>query len=997
MKGNWPSLQKVCPHEVSEDFIELLDAAMTADSRIRFQTPRAYMTALSSIQSAVSTSDDALKPAFAQKLLRLASASNQAMMAAQKPLNPMPLKFDDDDDAHSDGSNIPLGGQTQVGRLSDLLQAEDTVVEKTRWDSLDQIIGEKLPESPEATRFESAVTIQMDPVEATPTTEIRAPEQPKDDYDSLFKSSTDFFSDFGKDLEDLFGKQDEQREAREQAEREAREQAAREAREQAAREARAREQAEYEARAREAREQADREAQERADRAAREQADREAREREALERVAQEALQSTDNAQIETDVMHEFRMLQNQNITDDADANSKEEDVEVSESDAEPQTSKKKKKKRRKNAADQHEQAPSDASPDLLNVDDASEIGAMRSAELLQDAHEPSMLDVTTARERSDEAVETDKLRKAILSQEIQAEEKRLSSGDSPDSMRINQEPHKRISKKQNADEEDENEIKRGDVLVMEGGSAKNSRETKLVRKRGVREECIPKGQVVEADLEVRALWNPRDLPEFSPLPGMTATAGFIHSDSDEANGVDISLDEKGLESGDNLNAVVASSLGLVRSSGNHPKVKENVANAKAEDEDDEDDWFGSNKRAVKKSNTKPMLYAIIGVLLVFAVVLIIMVASRLSEGPTDVSEAENPVAAQVAQFHDSLMDQSLEGRKTATKLLKDLRSSNIEQEQLSQLNNDYNKAFAEQARAIRALASKSEDIPELAFGLYADDKISELMNNCVNRSVNDFLGANTDYEQALAAAKEACEKDRASISASVQNEAVTNAPHTLAQLRVAQKSWREIQGICEAMAKFGHDKSGSVNDLVAEAKSELPKLHSRVIELEAWMKEQGIEEEKLPESAVAQQPATAVAQNDAQAGAPTNDPAAADAQKAAEEARKAQEAAQAAEEARKAQEAAKAAEEARKAQEAARAAQAANASQSSNDAAKAAQAAKAAEDAKKAEAAKAAQAAKAAEEAKKAEAAKAAQAAKAAEEAKKAEAAKAAQAASAT
>ena len=40
---------------------------------------------------------------------------------------------------------------------------------------------------------------------------------------SLFKSSTDFFSDFGKDLEDLFGKQDEQREAQEQAEREARE------------------------------------------------------------------------------------------------------------------------------------------------------------------------------------------------------------------------------------------------------------------------------------------------------------------------------------------------------------------------------------------------------------------------------------------------------------------------------------------------------------------------------------------------------------------------------------------------------------------------------------------------------------------------------------------------------------------------------------------------------------------------------------------------------
>ena len=1025
--GRWPNLREVCSKTISDDFIELLDAAMTADCQIRFQTPKAYMTALASVQPNISVSDDALKPAFAQKLLRLASSSNQAMIATQKPLNPMPLKFDDEEDNGFAMNHEPtVIEHTQVGRGGDASYGENTVVERTRWDSLEQLIGEKLPESDESMRFESAVTIQMDPVEATPTTEILAPNK-QDDFDSFFQSSSDFFSDFGKDMEELFGKQDSdtkqaEREAREQAEREAREQAEREAREQAEREAR--EQAE-----REAREQAEREAREQAEREAREQAEREAREqaeREAREQAEREAREQAEFNQLESEVMREFRQLGGQKTSaveeGDAECVANETDGQIAQ---EAQTTKPKKKKKRRKAASVTEDQKSGESPEIVHVTQDVEPSSMDSAELLTAVASPSVVEVTTAKENKNadqenlqKAIDTVKDVKSAIERSHEANlEAQDTAEDEIETTRSNPEPHKRISKKQVVEEEDDNEIKRGDVLVMEG-SAKNSRETKRVKKRNPRESNY---NVVEADLEIKSLQNPEDAPEYSQLPSMTATAGFVHVEPDEANAVEIPLDEKDLVSGDNLNAVVAASL-------KNNRAGESVSSRKEEQEED-DDWFGS-KASKTPIKTKNKLIHVIIVLVALVLGLIVFMLYSLSNKVDDQPEANN-VSGRVDVFYECLLNQSVEGRMAATNLLKELRSSSIEQTQLSKCTDDYIHAFAEQARSLRSRAEKSDDIPEVYFGVYADDEITKQIQNCINQTTNDNLSQNNMlYDQAYASAKASCEEQRQSISDAVLNKATQDAPHTLTKLRISLDTWRQIQDICDDVVKYGRDKNGTLKDISAEVKAELPKISSRTKELEAWMLTKGIQEEAMPgvpAQALAVAPTTGngelgkveVSQADAaaQIAKAEDDVKAAAAAKAAEEARLAQEAAaaaKAAEEARLAQEAAaaaKVAEEARLAQEAAAAAKAAEEARLAQEAAAAA---KAAEEARLAQ--EAAAAAKAAEEAKKAQAmvqatqtqsanhakadatekaAQAAKVAKAVEEAKAAEAAaKAAQAA---
>ena len=876
--GRWPKLREVCSQNISDDFIEILDAAMTPDSQMRFQAPRAYMTALASIQTNISASDDALRPAFAQKLLRLASSANQAMMASQRTLAPMPLKFDDDEhEASCDRIE-----HTQTGSNAHEEHEENTVVERTRWDSLDALIGENLPTSPDVMRFESAVTLQMDPVEAMPTTEIPAAENKAPVFDGFFETSTDFFSDFGKDLENLFREQDEQ------AEREAREQAEREAREQA-------------------------------------------------------------DQQIENEVRHAFRQYQalqtDQNAAEASQTTSEalpfSDALLKSEAQQQP-GAKKKKKKDRKTASDKEENQTSYDVPDIVQITQVSEVSTVSSGELLNDVSEPPLLNVTTTRENAN--ADAGKLKKVLQElQNLQPEQEhgthvsegegsgqdahasetsstnvKASQEDTSEATRQNPSPHQRISKKQTPEEESEHALKRGDVLVMEAGDPKTSRETVRLRKRSSRGDCVPKGAIVEAEVEVKAMVNHDDMPEFSHLPGMTATAGFIHDDSNDDAAVDIPLDEKGCVSGDNLNALVAASLDAPQTRKDHLAI--------SNERESEDDWFGSkNTRPTKKS--KQALYAVIAILFL-CVLVFFAIAVKVVQRSSGTSSETDHLAEKLSLFHDSLQKQSPEGRQLATKLLTELRSSRIEQTTLAQCNEDYIKAFSKQAHALSALAVKSDDIPELPFGIYANAKIDESINHCVNLSVNVHLGANTDYDEALEAAKAECEQKRAEISDAVHQEAVENAPHTLTQLQSALKTWHEIQSICADVEKYGRDKTGTVKDLANAYRSELPKLQMRTNELEAWMKAQGIEEEKQPDAG--QKSNTAATEpevdQDAQAAEEARQAQAAEEARqaqAAEEAKKAQAAeearqAQAAEEAKKAQ----AAEEAKKAQLEAQAAQ---------------------------------------------------------------------------
>ena len=693
--------------------------------------------------------------------------------------------------------------------------------------------------------------------------------------------------------------------------------------------------------------------------------------------------------------MREFRQLGGQKTSaveeGDAECVANETDGQIAQ---EAQTTKPKKKKKRRKAASVTEDQKSGESPEIVHVTQDVEPSSMDSAELLTAVASPSVVEVTTAKENKNadqenlqKAIDTVKDVKSAIERSHEANlEAQDTAEDEIETTRSNPEPHKRISKKQVVEEEDDNEIKRGDVLVMEG-SAKNSRETKRVKKRNPRESNY---NVVEADLEIKSLQNPEDAPEYSQLPSMTATAGFVHVEPDEANAVEIPLDEKDLVSGDNLNAVVAASL-------KNNRAGESVSSRKEEQEED-DDWFGS-KASKTPIKTKNKLIHVIIVLVALVLGLIVFMLYSLSNKVDDQPEANN-VSGRVDVFYECLLNQSVEGRMAATNLLKELRSSSIEQTQLSKCTDDYIHAFAEQARSLRSRAEKSDDIPEVYFGVYADDEITKQIQNCINQTTNDNLSQNNMlYDQAYASAKASCEEQRQSISDAVLNKATQDAPHTLTKLRISLDTWRQIQDICDDVVKYGRDKNGTLKDISAEVKAELPKISSRTKELEAWMLTKGIQEEAMPgvpAQALAVAPTTGngelgkveVSQADAaaQIAKAEDDVKAAAAAKAAEEARLAQEAAAAAkvaEEARLAQEAAaaaKAAEEARLAQEAAAAAKAAEEAkkaqamvqatqtQSANHAkadatekaAQAAKVAKAVEEAKAAEAAaKAAQAAK--------------------------------------
>ncbi|MGN1071421.1 MAG: serine/threonine protein kinase, partial [Bradymonadia bacterium] len=151
---------------VSQDFCDLLEASTLGSSSVRFQTARAFITALVSIHPELDESGDALSGGLVERLLDGAervSAVDRRAVSRQTVLSGFDEAFDTIHEAASRES-------TRRG-----YDAERTVVEKTRFDGLTDIVGEALVETEIARQLERAVTTEMDPVEASPTVEFSEP------------------------------------------------------------------------------------------------------------------------------------------------------------------------------------------------------------------------------------------------------------------------------------------------------------------------------------------------------------------------------------------------------------------------------------------------------------------------------------------------------------------------------------------------------------------------------------------------------------------------------------------------------------------------------------------------------------------------------------------------------------------------------------------------------------------------------------------------------
>ena len=197
---------------VSQDFIDLIMAAMNSDSNVRFQNPKPFMTALRSVHEEIDQHAESLPQALAQKLLSGAekpvSSQNRSVTGRSHTINDTHLDTHTPFDTHRFDQAPDLSRSTDTTQRiipnSDDLQFADTVVDQvpafadtvvdnTKRNDLSSLIGDSLGKDDIFDDLERALTTELDPFESQPTQEIpqplfTAPQENKQ------KSAEDIFS-----------------------------------------------------------------------------------------------------------------------------------------------------------------------------------------------------------------------------------------------------------------------------------------------------------------------------------------------------------------------------------------------------------------------------------------------------------------------------------------------------------------------------------------------------------------------------------------------------------------------------------------------------------------------------------------------------------------------------------------------------------------------------------------------------------------------------------
>ncbi len=406
------------------------------------------------------------------------------------------------------------------------------------------------------------------------------------------------------------------------------------------------------------------------------------------------------------------------------------------------------------------------------------------------------------------------------------------------ESMRENPVPHKRISKRQPGESEDE--IQRGDVLVMANENPTNSKETRRVKRRKRREQrdIVPKGEVVEANLEVVGLCDPSQLPEFSEVPGMTASSGFVHEDDGESILSRLKIDESMLESGDDLKSIVAGDYDKPAKMVEVEKSREE-ANAALEESDpyeadnDEIDEFPSEKKR-HFSKAIPLL-----VICVLVVAIICLVKYAGDKKASEATSADSMVEQDSSfdRLNTALKNHSVEGRAEATRILLSVAKDDVSKDQLNKLTEVYAKGFLGQAAELQSKTKKSADIPELLFGEKVAERVDELVTDCVNKEVNTQMMLQDTIDPELNSKAQAkCEATRAELTLQAESEARKHAPETLADLQEALRSWNELSSIYQDVKTNARKTSSELKNGEVVCKAEKEAIEARIQLLTDWM-----------------------------------------------------------------------------------------------------------------------------------------------------------------
>ena len=178
---------------VSDDFADLLEASTFGTPGVRFQATRAFITALLSVHPSLDEDLDALDGELCDRLLK----------GAERVSSFFDLKAIESDKAQKavveDGMRALQVSEHRIEKTIRGVDSDRTVVERTQFDGLSHLIGEALEQTAVTDIMERAVTTEMDPVDATPTVEMK-----KADSSKSLSPVDDLSSALDRELFDIF-------------------------------------------------------------------------------------------------------------------------------------------------------------------------------------------------------------------------------------------------------------------------------------------------------------------------------------------------------------------------------------------------------------------------------------------------------------------------------------------------------------------------------------------------------------------------------------------------------------------------------------------------------------------------------------------------------------------------------------------------------------------------------------------------------------------------
>ena len=389
----------------------------------------------------------------------------------------------------------------------------------------------------------------------------------------------------------------------------------------------------------------------------------------------------------------------------------------------------------------------------------------------------------TVPKDSQDESKDASKETSSEKSKDSKSEELNSNTSQTPKRETSSEDlaavPHKRINRKKSEDTENDT-LKSGDVIAVS-----DRMQMRRIKRKARRRDFEPQNEVITSEVSIESMADPDVKPEFSNLPTLTSTHGYMLEEGEDSNIKPITVNAA--EPGDITAAIPIETL----------KAEAEKTPATEEEDTDEDDamdWFGDDEpKPTRHSNKKVILGAVIAICLLGIACFVVAFEKFGSDtSAPKTAELSEDSLAQIQKFHDALDKATPESRKEADNILNDLRKTDIEREELKKLRTEYADALQKQANALRANLKKSETIPN-PFD-FSRSEIDAAYISCTS-AVDAAL---PDAE----AKRQECETARLSALNAAQAKAESEASKQRAELQKQFDGWSELDDIYASLQK---------------------------------------------------------------------------------------------------------------------------------------------------------------------------------------------------